>query len=323
MTIMQIKNLTISFKIEDEFYAAVDGVSIDIRSNEVFAIVGESGSGKSALALSITNLLHKSDAKIEGRIIFNGRDLLTLSDKELNAVRGKDISIIFQDPHNAFNPLIAIGRQIEEGLFYHTNLDKKARRQRVLEFLKLVGLDEATYHRLPHELSGGMLQRAMIALALICDPAILIADEPTTALDVSLQAAILDLLRKIQRDRGLSIILITHDFGVVAEMAHRVAVMYAGQIVEIGSVHDILKTPRHPYTRSLLRAMPNADTTRLYTINGVVPSLKDLPKKGCRFAPRMPHIFGGAHEENPIYHKISDGHYVLCSCYKNFDFGEN
>jgi len=322
--LLQIKDLRTSFRIEGQYYAAVDGVSLEIHKNEVFAIVGESGSGKTATALSITKLHNDNFTRIEGEALFNGENLLEMSDRQLNKVRGKDISMIFQDPLTALNPLMKVGAQIEEPLFYHTDYSASKRKERALELLDAVGMvnPELTYTQLPHELSGGMRQRAMIAVSLACNPQLVIADEPTTALDVTIQAQILDLLRKLQKEMQSSIILITHDLGVVAEMADRVAVMYAGQIVEIGTARQVFKQPSHPYTRSLLASIPNVGEKmeRLNAISGVVPSIRAMPREGCRFSPRIPWMGEGTHEANPVYHEISPGHNVLCSCHKYFYF---
>ena len=323
--LLRISNLVASFCINGEYYAAVDGVSIQIYENEVFAIVGESGCGKSALALSVLNLHNKAHTKVEGNIYFKGRDLLGLSLEELNKIRGRDIGMIFQDPLTALNPLMKIGAQIEETLFYHTGMNSMERKKRALELLEQVGIQspELTYNQFPHELSGGMRQRAMIATALSCKPSLVIADEPTTALDVTIQAQILDLLKKLQKEMKSGIILITHDLGVVAEMADRVAVMYAGQIVETADVREIFSNPLHPYTKSLFASMPDAfrsdrEDKRLPVIEGMVPSLLNMDRTGCRFAPRIPWISSSSHETIPQYHEEKPGHFVLCSCYKNF-----
>lgn len=326
--LLRINNLVTSFRINGEYYPAVDGVSIDVKENEVFAIVGESGCGKSALALSILNLHNKAYTKVEGNIYFNGQDLLSLSTSELNKVRGKDIGMIFQDPLTALNPLMKVGAQIEESLSYHTNLNNKEKKDRAIELLHDVGIQspELTYDQFPHELSGGMRQRAMIAIALACKPSLVIADEPTTALDVTIQAQILDLLKKLQKEMKSGIILITHDLGVVAEMADRVAVMYAGQVVETADVKEIFANPLHPYTRSLLASVPgvsgSSENDRLHVIQGMVPSLVKMKRDGCRFSPRIPWIDASKHEENPEYHEVKPGHLVLCSCYKDFHFNE-
>lgn len=320
--LLEVKNLKTSFRIEGEFYAAVDSVNFTVNRDEVFAIVGESGCGKSAMALTITRLHNQNYTRLDGEVLYNGSDILQMGDNELSKVRGGGIGMIFQDPLTALNPLHRIGHQIEEALFYHTDMDKNERRKRAIELLTSVGMvDPAlTYNQFPHELSGGMRQRAMIAIAISCKPDLVIADEPTTALDVTIQAQILDLLRNIRKETGESMILITHDLGVVAEMADRVAVMYAGQIVETADVYELFSNPKHPYTRSLLSSIPStaSENTRLQTIQGVVPMLKNMPRTGCRFAERVPSLPASAHEENPTYHEVGPNHFVLCSCYKTF-----
>jgi peptide/nickel transport system ATP-binding protein len=232
--------------------------------------------------------------------------------------------MIFQDPLSALNPLLRVGAQIEEGLIYHTDLSKTERKARAMDLLSQVGMvnPDLTYSSFPHELSGGMRQRAMIAIAISSKPALLIADEPTTALDVTIQAQILNLLKDLIKEMQSSVILITHDLGVVAEMADRVAVMYAGQIIETAPVYEIFENPKHPYTRSLLNSIPSADSEvgRLQTIQGMVPGLREMPRKGCRFSHRIPWINEDSHEEDPVYHQVGPGHYVLCTCHKTFEF---
>ena len=320
--LLQIKNLRTSFRIRGEYYAAVDGINIDIKPNEVFAIVGESGCGKSAMAMSIVRLHNMNYTKIEGQIFFKGKDVLSMRQEELIKVRGGGIGMIFQDPLSALNPLQRVGQQIEESLIYHTNLTKPERKARTLELLSHVGMSEPalTYMSFPHELSGGMRQRAMIAISIAAKPDLLIADEPTTALDVTIQAQILNLMRDLQKEMRSSIILITHDLGVVAEMADRVAVMYAGQIVETAGVYDLFENPKHPYTQSLLNSIPSetSETSRLLTIQGMVPGLREMPRQGCRFSHRIPWMSEESHEDEPKYHEIGPGHFVLCSCYKTF-----
>jgi peptide/nickel transport system ATP-binding protein len=322
--LLRIKNLQTSFRIEGKYYNAVDGVDLEIMNNEVFAIVGESGCGKTALALSIPRLHNMNYTRIEGEIHFGGRNLLELKEKELNSIRGRDISMIFQDPLTALNPLLRVGPQIEETLRYHNNMNAGEKKSRALELLADVGIGDPalSYSNYPHELYGGMRQRAMIAVALACKPKLIIADEPTTALDVTIQAQILDLLRDLQKETKSSIILITHDLGVVAEMADRVAVMYGGQIVEMASARQLFKEPAHPYTRSLLASIPQAgeDIDRLNAIKGIVPTLKYMPRSGCRFSHRIPWISKDVHESEPKYHEIWPGHFVLCTCYRNFHF---
>jgi peptide/nickel transport system ATP-binding protein len=324
--LLEIRNLRTSFRLGGEYYAAVDDISFTVKDNETFAIVGESGCGKSATAMSIMRLHNLNYTKIEGEVNFGGRNIAVLSEKELNLIRGKHIGMVFQDPLSSLNPLIKIGPQIEETLFYHTDLSKSERKARALELIREVGMPnpELIYGRFPHELSGGMRQRIVIAIALSCKPELIIADEPTTALDVTIQAQVLDLLRKLQKENGASVILITHDLGVVAEMADRVAVMYGGQIVEMANCRDLFKNPLHPYTRSLLSSIPSAEMQeeRLHTIKGTVPSLKNMPRTGCRFALRTPWIPASAHEEDPQLREVSEGHFVRCICYKSFYFSD-
>ncbi|MCL2379010.1 MAG: ABC transporter ATP-binding protein [Defluviitaleaceae bacterium] len=324
--LLEIKNLNTSFRISGEYYAAVDGVDLTVYKNEVLAIVGESGCGKTALAQSIVRLHNMNYTKLSGEIRFQGQDILQMKLPELNNVRGKGIGVIFQDPLSALNPLHRTGTQIEESLLFHTKLSKQERKERALELLSLVGMTdpELTYKQFPHELSGGMRQRCMIAIAISARPSLLIADEPTTALDVTIQAQILELMQDLQQEMGASIILITHDLGVVAEMADRVAVMYGGQIVETASAEAIFDNPHHPYTRSLLNSIPGStgETERLQTIQGMVPSLKEMPRQGCRFSHRIPWIGESSHEQNPTYHKVGPEHYVNCTCYKDFHFAQ-
>ncbi|CDQ38869.1 ABC transporter ATP-binding protein [Virgibacillus salexigens] len=321
--LLEIKNLKTSFRIRDDYYAAVDDVSLTVNKNEVLAIVGESGSGKSALAFSVMGLHNR--AKIEGNIYFKDHDLANLPANKLNKLRGDDMAMIFQDPLTALNPLMTIEEQIAETLLlHHKNLSKKKRREKVIDLLNQVGIPrpEHTCDQFPHELSGGMRQRVIIAIAIANDPELLIADEPTTALDVTIQAQILDLINDLKENMNAGIVLITHDLGVVAEMADRVAVMYAGQIVEIADVHTLFANPRHPYTRSLLHAIPNIDggNDKLHVIQGIVPPLHKLPREGCRFAARIPWIDTSAHETNPELHEIKPGHFVRCTCHNQFYF---
>jgi len=322
--LLQIKNLTTSFRIGDEHYAAVDNVSLDVNENEVVAIVGESGCGKSALALSIMQLHPMERTKMEGEILFNGKNLVGLSVSEINKIRGKDMGMIFQDPLTALNPLMRVGEQIEEAMKNHLNLTSTEMKKRAIELLDKVGIPnpQRTYMQYPHELSGGMRQRVVIAIAISCEPKFLIADEPTTALDVTIQAQILDLMRDLQSQMKTGIVLITHDLGVVAEMADKVAVMYAGEIVEFADVYTLFNNPLHPYTRSLFNSIPSASkaSDRLHVIQGIVPSLKNLPRTGCRFASRIPWIASSEHEEHPTMHEVGKNHWVRCTCYENFHF---
>lgn len=324
--LLEVKNLHTSFRIRDEYFDAVDGVDMKLFSDEVLAIVGESGCGKSTLATTIMGLHNPNFTRSTGEIIFEGKNLVGLSEKEFNEIRGEGIGMIFQDPLSSLNPLQRIGKQIEEGLIYHTKMNAEERKARVLELIEQVGIPNPprVARQYPHELSGGMRQRVIIAIALACKPKIIIADEPTTALDVTIQAQILDLLVSIQKEINAGIILITHDLGVVAQLADRVCVMYAGQIVEQAPVLELFTNPKHPYTRSLLNSIPqmDADDEDLYVIQGMVPSLKNLPRQGCRFKARIPWIKDEEHEENPTMHEVGPGHFVRCTCYKNFHFNE-
>lgn len=321
--LLEIKNLKTSFRIKDDYHAAVDNLSLTVNKNEVLAIVGESGCGKSALAFSIMGL--HTRAKIEGEILYNGKNIAKMSPSELNKVRGKDLGMIFQDPLTSLNPLMEVGEQIGETLFLHNkNMSKNERRAKVLDLLNKVGIPRADHviNQFPHELSGGMRQRVMIAMAIANEPELLIADEPTTALDVTIQSQILDLINKLKDEMDSGIILITHDLGVVAEMADRVAVMYAGQVVEIADVQTLFENPLHPYTRSLLNSVPNGNTKQdqLHVIQGIVPSLQNLPREGCRFSARIPWIDESAHDKNPELKEVKPGHHVRCTCYKHFSF---
>ena len=324
--LLEIKNLETAFRIKDDYFNAVDKVSLDLYKNEVLAIVGESGCGKSTLATTIMRLHNENLTKSTGEIIFNGKNILDLTEDEMNKIRTKDIGMIFQDPLSSLNPLHRIGKQIEEALIYHTELSSEERQKRVIELLTQVGIPnpQRCAKQYPHELSGGMRQRVMIAMAMSCKPSVLIADEPTTALDVTIQAQILDLIKGLQAEMHAGIILITHDLGVVAEMADRVAVLYAGEVVEIGTAEQIFKNPKHPYTRSLLRSIPQLDDENssddLYVIQGMVPSLKTLDRQGCRFTDRIPWVKDEEHEHNPTLHEVEEGHHVRCTCYKNFEF---
>lgn len=324
--LLEINHLSTSFRIKDDYFAAVDDVTLTLRKNEVLAIVGESGCGKSTLATSIVGLHNTENTKVDGEINYNNQNLVQMTDEQFNNVRGAEIGFIFQDPLSALNPLMRIEQQIEESLIYHTKLNKEERNKRVIELLQQVGIPnpERTAKQFPHQLSGGMRQRVMIAIALSCKPAVIIADEPTTALDVTIQAQILDLLKALQSETGAGIILITHDLGVVAEVADRVAVMYAGQVIEEAPVNELFTNPKHPYTRSLLNSIPqmNTEGQKLNVIHGIVPSLKNLPRTGCRFASRIPWMPQDIHEASPSMHEVAPNHFVRCTCWQRFHFEE-
>jgi len=322
--LLRVDGLKTHFHTRDGVVRAVDGVSFEVRSGETLAIVGESGCGKSVTAMSILRLLPMPPARIAaGRIEFEGRNLLDLSEAEMRHVRGNLISMIFQEPMTSLNPVLTIGRQVAEALVLHRGLSQREAMVRAADMLGKVQIPEAgrRLKQYPHELSGGMRQRVMIAMALACGPRLLIADEPTTALDVTIQAQILELMRQLGRETGAAIILITHDLGVVAEMAQRVVVMYAGRKVEEAPVEALFAQPRHPYTLGLLGSMPHlggslADVAgqpprRLVEIPGMVPSLKeDLP--GCLFAPRCPQASGQCRREAPPLAEYEPGHWAAC-----------
>lgn len=291
--LLQVENLKTSFRTERGGVTAVDGVSFHVRRGEILGVVGESGCGKSATAQSILRLFDEDYTSYEGQILFEGRDLLDLSLEEMHTLRGNDISMIFQDPLSSLNPVYTIGNQIAEALLIHKNISRRAAKERVLDLLRLTGIPapEKRITEYPHELSGGMRQRVMIAMALACESKVLIADEPTTALDVTIQAQIMNLMIDLNQKLDMGIILITHDLGVVAEVCSRVVVMYLGQIVEEADIQSLFSNPMHPYTQGLMKSIPQLDCDRsapLHVIEGVVPSLHQVPK-GCRFAPRCPY----------------------------------
>ncbi|MEH7390732.1 ABC transporter ATP-binding protein [Bacillus sp. JJ1503] len=315
--ILQIKDLKVSFQTGKKFVPAIDGVSFELNEGEILGIVGESGSGKSVTSLTTMGLIPSPPGKIEnGEIIFEGKDLKNISEKEWRKIRGNQISMIFQEPMTSLNPLFTIGNQLMEAIRLHTATSKSAAKARSIELLKLVGIPraEGIISEYPHQLSGGMRQRVMIAMAMACNPRVLIADEPTTALDVTIQAQILALMKDLNEKTNTSIILITHDLGVVAEICERVIVMYSGQIVEQGDVRTILKNPQHPYTKGLLKSVPDlrGKKDRLYSIPGNVPTPGTV-HKGCRFAARCSEVFDRCHEESPELNIMeTDGHKVRC-----------
>jgi len=291
--LLEINNLKTYFFTSDKIIPAVDGVSFHIKAGETLCLVGESGSGKSVTALSIMRLISTPPGRyVEGEIIFGGQDLLKKAEKDMYDIRGNAISMIYQEPMTSLNPVFTIGMQIREALYIHQRLSRRQADERAAHMLSLVGISEpeARLREYPHQLSGGMRQRVMIAMALCCEPRLLIADEPTTALDVTIQAQILDLMRKLKRELGMTIFFITHDLGVVAEMAERVIVMYAGRIVEEAPVRNLFAQPLHPYTEGLIACIPRIESNvpRLKVITGVVPPPSKFPP-GCRFHPRCPY----------------------------------
>ncbi len=320
-TIVSVQNLKTYFYTEDGVVPAIDGVSFDVRVGETLAIVGESGSGKSVTSLSIMRLIPYPPGKIiDGDIVFHNESLLEKTDKEMREIRGNKISMIFQEPMTSLNPVYKVGDQISESIILHQGLSKKEAHELAISMLKLVGIPEAErrVNQYPHELSGGMRQRVMIAMALACHPELLIADEPTTALDVTIQNQILQLMKELKAKINTSIVLITHDLGVVAEMADRVVVMYSGQVVEQGDVFTIFENPKHPYTEGLLKSMPGATKRegKLYTIEGTVPNPLHLPQ-GCRFAPRCEYAKDLCRQEMPELTILGEDEVVRC--WKNTD----
>ncbi|MGB8269297.1 MAG: ABC transporter ATP-binding protein [Priestia megaterium] len=313
---LQIKNLHVQFSTYGGRVQAVRGVSFDLHKGETLAIVGESGCGKSVTSQSIMRLIPTPPGRItSGSILFKGQDLTKLSEKKMRDIRGADISMIFQDPMTALNPTLRVGEQIAENIMKHENISKEKAKEKAFEMLELVGIPnpKERLKQYPHEFSGGMRQRIVIAMALVCNPEVLIADEPTTALDVTIQAQILELFKDIQQKTDVSIVLITHDLGVVAQVADRVAVMYAGKIVEIGTRRDIFYTPQHPYTKGLLRSVPRLDLyeSELVPITGSPPDLF-APPSGCSFAPRCPYVMEVCDRMYPVSTKLKESHQVHC-----------
>lgn len=312
--LLQIRDLRVCYHAYDDVVSAVNGISLSLKEGETLGLVGETGAGKTTAALSILRLLPKRTAEIlGGEIFFDGADLLTLPEKEMNAIRGSRIAMIFQDPMTALNPLQRVGDQIAEVISLHWNLSKQETAAKVDEIMESVGLPAERKEEYPHQFSGGMKQRIVIAIALACNPALLIADEPTTALDVTIQAQILHMIEELKRERSTSMILITHDLGIVVEMCSRVAIMYAGEIVETGTVEDIYGNRQHPYTIGLFNSVPNLEDEqeRLTSINGLMPDPANLPE-GCKFHPRCPSACERCRQQQPPNIEVSPGHFVQC-----------
>jgi oligopeptide/dipeptide ABC transporter ATP-binding protein len=318
--LLSIQELKTFFETSRGTVKAVDGISLNIKKGEVVGIVGESGCGKTVAALSILRLLSEPGRIISGKIIYKGRDLLLLEEKEMRKVRGKEIAMIFQEPMTSLNPVFTVGNQIAEAVKLHQKKSRKAAWQEAIRMLSVVAIpdSEKRVYDYPHQMSGGMRQRVMVAMALSCHPSLLIADEPTTALDVTIQEQILDLLKRLKKEFDLSILLITHDFGIVAEVVDRVAIMYAGKIVEESTVNAIFKEPKHPYTQGLLYSIPGrlegVPKKRLKTIEGNVPELLNLPE-GCTFAPRCPSVMDRCWERFPEAVTLEGDRKVSCYLY--------
>jgi peptide/nickel transport system ATP-binding protein len=319
MALLDIRGLKTHFKTDDGWLHAVDGVSLSVDAGETVCVVGESGCGKSVTAMSVMRLIAMPPGRFAGgQILWKGQDLITAPDEALRKIRMKEIAVVFQEPMTSLNPVYTIGQQISEALRLHEGLSKAAATERAIEMLRRVKIPtpERRVHDYPHQFSGGMRQRVMIAMALSCGPQLLIADEPTTALDVTIQAQILDLLAELKAEFGMAVLLITHAMGVVAEVAQRVVVMYAGQVVEEAPVRALFAQPRHPYTQGLIRSIPRIDTAaahkaRLETIPGTVPKLIS-PGAGCRFAPRCRHATPECSTTTPPLREVSPGHRVAC-----------
>ena len=314
--LLHVRNLRTWFHTFKGVVKAVDDVSFDMRQGEVLAVVGESGGGKSVTGFSVIRLIDEPGKIESGEIVFDGRDLMKLSEHEMNQLRGKDIAMIFQDPMTSLNPVYTIGQQMEETLLLHTNMNKEQRRKTCCDLLRAVGISnpESRLNSYPHQFSGGMRQRVVIAIALAVKPKLIIADEPTTALDVTIQAQILDLLKELEQEYHTSIVLITHDMGVVATVCSKIAIMYGGLIMENGMTDEIFYNPKHPYTKALLRAIPSLDLKegeRLQSIDGVPPSLID-PPVGCPFAERCEYATERCYKEMPKYKNYSETHRAMC-----------
>jgi oligopeptide/dipeptide ABC transporter ATP-binding protein len=322
--LLSVRGLTTMFPMRGRAVAVVDGVDLDVWPGEVLGIVGESGSGKSVTALSILRLVAWPGRVAAGSIRFEGQDLQAASEADMRGIRGSRISMIFQEPMASLNPVFSVGDQIVETLRHHLKLDRRAARAEAIQLLQLVEIPHAErrIEEYPHQLSGGMRQRVMIAIALACKPKLLIADEPTTALDVTIQAQILDLLRGLQKDLGMAVMLITHDLGVVAEFAHRAMVMYAGRVVEEAGVRGVFKSPAHPYTEGLLASIPAMEGARgrLPAIEGTVPQPAELPP-GCRFAPRCKHAQPACDRSVPALAAVGEGHRAACIRHRGYRVG--
>ncbi len=326
--VLEIKNLKTYFFTRRGVVPAVDGVDMRIGKGQVIGVVGESGCGKSMTAMSIVRLLSYPGKIVEGEILLEGQDLAQASEKRMREIRGNDISVIFQEPMTSLNPVLTVGKQVREAVLLHQKVSKKEARERVIEMFRQVGIPEPEerYRSYPHQLSGGLRQRVMIAMAMICNPKLLLADEPTTALDVTIEAQILHLMKQLQEKRGTAILLITHNLGVVAEICDYVYVMYAGKIVEQADVFTLFREPLHPYTSGLIRSIPKVHEQegggqRLYTIKGMVPNLLHMPE-GCAFCPRCEHATERCRLEKPELYDRGDGHRVRCFLYEPKEEGE-
>ena len=313
--LLTINDLTVEFTSDRETIHAVNHVSLEINRGETMGLVGETGAGKTSIAKAILRILPKPQGRIKGgQILFNGKDLLTMSENEIQKIRGNKISMIFQDPMSALNPVVSVGKQISEAIGLHQKLSKSDIKEMTVKMLEMVGIPGSRYSEYPHQFSGGMKQRVIIAMALACRPELLLADEPTTALDVTIQAQVLGMIEKLKSELNTSMLLITHDLGIVAETCNKVAVIYAGEIIEYAGVEEIFDNPTHPYTIGLFGSLPSADGNkekRLRPITGMMPNPANLPH-GCKFAERCPHACGECRENNVEFAAVKEGHGVRC-----------
>ena len=319
--VLDLQNLNVKFVTEESTVYAINGLNMQLERGKAIGLVGETGAGKTTTALSLLKLVQTPPGVVEcDKMMLNGKDVLTMSEKELEAARGKDVSMIFQDPMTALNPVFTVGEQIAESVFLHENCTKEEANQRAIEMLELVGIPGERAGEFPHQFSGGMKQRVVIAIALACHPQLLIADEPTTALDVTIQAQVLDMMKNLREKYQTSLIMITHDLGIVAEICDEVAVMYAGTIVEKGTLEDVFNHTKHPYTEGLFNSLPNINDrkSKLTPIKGLMPDPSNLPE-GCAFHPRCPYATEQCKQPQTIRH-ISDTHYVVCDRYNDPNF---
>ena len=311
---LSVRNLVVEYTSSGEVIHAVNGVSFDLEQGKTLGLVGETGAGKTSIAKAIMRILPDPPAKIrEGEILLEGDDIMKMQEKDMLKIRGNKITMIFQDPMTALNPVMTVGQQIAEGIMLHNAVSKGEARTRAIKMLEMVGITEERYDEYPFQFSGGMKQRVVIAMALACNPRLLLADEPTTALDVTIQAQVLEMISELKERLNTSMILITHDLGVVAEMCDNVAIIYAGEIVEYGSKRDIFKNPKHPYTLGLFRSLPSLvdDEPRLHPIDGMPPDPSALPQ-GCLFSPRCPHATDACRQHEIPQTEVSPGHYCRC-----------
>lgn len=313
-TLMEIKNLTVHYIVNKLAIKAVNSISLKLNDAETLGLVGETGAGKTTTALSIMNLIPSPPGKvISGEILLRGEDLLKKKEKELRKIRGNKVAMVFQDPMTSLNPVITVGEQIMEVIRLHEKISPADATRKACAMLELVGIPGNRYDEYPHQFSGGMKQRVIIAIALACNPKLLIADEPTTALDVTIQAQVLDLMKKLKTEFGTAMLLITHDLGVVADICDRVAIMYSGEIVEVGSVQNVYENAQHPYTKGLFASIPDvsSESPRLQTIKGAIPNPANLPR-GCKFHPRCSFVIDRCRKEQPPASEITSGHTVCC-----------